>query len=154
MRVAYRIASGFSTSFFARIGQENFGRDLVPSTRRKQPLAYQMVHRAASAGAAPALAYLQLSPLPTGGAPDFQQLLDDLGNLHGLLGNPEGFRFRLIELLVKPTKSFAAVADLPKGHPETAAVVKRALRGDALLEFEGAREYVVGTTRAVSAGGY
>lgn len=118
---------------------------------------YQMVHRAASACAAgrqPALAYLQFSPLPSGGAPDFQQLLDDLANLHGSLGNPEGFRFRLIELLVKPTKSFAAVVDLPKGRLETAEVVKRALREDALFEFEGAREYVVGATRAVSAGGY
>lgn len=116
---------------------------------------YQMVHRAASAcavGKKPALADLRFSPWPDGSNPDCEQLPADLRHLHGLLGSPEGFPFRLIEVLIKPTRSFAAIASLPKGRKETAAAVKQALRGDALFEFEGVREYLVGETKAHGAG--
>lgn len=116
---------------------------------------YQMVHRAASAGAAgrkPALAYLQFSPLPDGSTADCQQLLDDLGHLHDLLGGPEGFPLRLIEVVARPTAAFEGIRSLRKGSGDTAEAVKRALRGEALFEFEGLQEYAVGAVRTLGAG--
>lgn len=99
---------------------------------------YQMVHRAASACAAglnPKLLYLQFTPLPNGTPADCLHLREDLYNLHSLLGSPVDFPFYLVELEVKPTAAYVAIASLPKGSTETAVKMMAALKGDPLFKF-------------------
>ncbi len=99
---------------------------------------YQMVHRAASAGAGvkfPQLAYMLFTPLPDGMPTHWKQYYDDLTVLHGLLGNPSNFPFHLIEVHIVPTKAFEAIADLPKGSAKTAEIVQDALLKSNLFEF-------------------
>jgi len=105
---------------------------------------YQMVHRAASAcasGSKPALSYVQFSPLPDGTRPGCLQVLDDLTHLHEVLGRPEGFSFRLLEVIARPTAAFDEIRNLGKASLQTAESVKQALRGEALFVFDEVREY-------------
>jgi len=93
---------------------------------------YQMVHRAASAckaGKIPRLAYLVFKPSPDPKPAAIPKLRDDLTHLWSLLGNPNGFPFYLVEVQLSPTPAFKAIAPLPKGHKETAPLVKAALSG-------------------------
>lgn len=99
---------------------------------------YQMVHRAASAcsiGKSPRLCYLHFAPPPDQRAATSDQYLADLQHLHGLLGSPAAFPFYLVEVQVRPTAAFAAIAGLPKGSAATSEPVHHALRTGELFEF-------------------
>lgn len=111
---------------------------------------YQMVHRAASAcvaGRAPAMAYIQFSPLPDATPPDIARLKCDLAHLHHLLGDPTGFPFHLIEVEVSPTATFKRIKALPKGSAETARTVRAVLGKEPLFEFTISRWHTVGPAR-------
>lgn len=98
---------------------------------------YQMVHRAASAcglDRAPSLAYLHFVPA-TKGAATSAQYLNDLSQLHALLGSPADFPFFLIELPTQRTRAFQAIEHLKKGEAETGRVVRSALLETALFTF-------------------
>lgn len=99
---------------------------------------YQMVHRAASAcpvNKHPRLAYVHFTPPPDARAATTDQYRDDLTHLHGLLGNPAGFPFRLVEVRATRTPEFEKIALLRKGSAETSEPVRRALRKGGLFEF-------------------
>jgi hypothetical protein len=103
-----------------------------------EAVTYQMVHRAASAcglSRKPALAYLQFSPLPSGGRPEIAKLQSQLSRLSALLGFPSNFPFSLVEVETKPTGAFRRISGLPKSSRETAKIVREALAGEPLFEF-------------------
>jgi hypothetical protein len=98
---------------------------------------YQVVHRAASAcgvDRAPSLAYLHFVPA-TKGAATSAQYLNDLSQVHALLGSPADFPFFLIELPMQRTRAFEAIEHLKKGDAETGRVVRSALLESALFSF-------------------
>jgi hypothetical protein len=98
---------------------------------------YQVVHRAASAcalGRAPSLAYLHFVPA-TKGAATSEQYLNDLSQVHALLGSPADFPFYFIELSMQPTKAFQAIEHLKKGDAKTGRMVRSALLASALFTF-------------------
>lgn len=102
---------------------------------------YQMVHRAASACGSlhsPRLVYLHFVPALgslAASAATTDQYLADLTHLHGVLGHPKQFPFYLVEVVIRPTTSFAKIQELPKRGPITDAAVRAALLGGRLFEF-------------------
>ena len=62
---------------------------------------------------------------------------DDLKSLHGLLGDPVGFPFFLIEVEAIATARFEQIKGSPKGSVETAETVRNALRDGPLFDFSG-----------------
>jgi len=120
----------------ARIDSQNCG-----------DLAYQMVHRAASAaiasgtGGQPAMAYLifQTAGDDAGkGNPRLNPYRDDLRRFRSIIGSPEAFPFFLVSVAIQPTGAFEAISCLSKGRPATREAVRGALReaGSPLFTFD------------------
>ncbi len=103
-------------------------------------VAYQMVHRAASAcceGVHPKLGYLLFFPSPLDSAADPDCVLGELHALWKLLGCPDTFPFYLIKVNIRPTTAFDSIAPLRKGEAETAPRIISALSSDIpLFDFE------------------
>lgn len=111
---------------------------------------YQSVHRAASAcsaSQAPSLVYLYFRTT-AGNSKAKDHYYEDLKHLHGLLGNPSGFRFHLIEMPITPTADFTKIQDLKKGSRETDRVVRATLGGDVLFNFGTPRIRSIGVKHA------
>jgi len=99
---------------------------------------YQMVHRAASACAVasnPKLAYLLFKPSLDPRTANMRTIHDDLTHLWSLLGNPQGFPFYVVEVLLSPMAAFDAIASLPKGNEATGEDVRGALCNEQLFVF-------------------
>jgi hypothetical protein len=96
---------------------------------------YQMVHRAASAcgSTEPQLGYLQFKS--SAGSSRKSSYWTDLCKLHKLLGNPDNFRFHLIEIEVCPTPEFDGIKNLKKGFLATEKEVRRSLLESTLFDF-------------------
>ncbi len=111
----------------------------IPLVEENFPDAvYQMVYHAAAAcyqSARPRLAYVLFTPDPTGTSSTVDQYLADLRYFHGLLGDPENFKFHVIQIGLAPTPAFAAISELPKGLVATANAVRASLKAEPLFEF-------------------
>lgn len=114
------------------------------TTRRLFPddvasVTYQTVHRAASACASaerPQLSYLQFVSGGYGDAYMREKRIADLDRLRDVLGRPDGFPFRLIEIEIESTPAFNQLAALPKGDIQTSTAVQHALSSSALFVFK------------------
>jgi hypothetical protein len=99
---------------------------------------YQTVHRAASACAlsrSPTLVYIHfLAPGVHRSRKYPDHYYEDLKYLHGLMGNPVGFPFYLVEITVEPSPRFLAIQNLTKGLEQTDREVRSAF-SDRLFNF-------------------
>jgi uncharacterized protein DUF6946 len=98
---------------------------------------YQVLHRAASAcglGRTPSLAYLHFTPTVKSAATS-AQYVNDLSQVHALLGNPRDFPFFVIDVPMEETLAFRAIRSLKKGVVETGRAVRAALLATELFEF-------------------
>lgn len=105
-------------------------------------VVYQVLHRAASACAVasvnqlqPHLVYLHFHPSPLPTSATTSQYVADLRHLHALLGNPDGVKFTVVEMPLKPTAAFEIIKDLDKRAKESSAQVKAALCSGPLFTF-------------------
>jgi hypothetical protein len=101
---------------------------------------YQMIHRAASACAAPgetcSLAYLHFHAEQFArGAASGDQYRSDLAYLHELMGRPSAFNFYVVEVSLEATAAFGQIEGLKKGTRETDQAVRRALLSNRLFDF-------------------
>ena len=101
---------------------------------------YQMLHRAASAvatGEQPRLAYFLFKPSPSTQSATPEDIKKRLSELWEILGEPEGFRFYIVEIKMSALEGFEALRNLPKDK-ETSELVSAALQADSpLFEFRG-----------------
>lgn len=107
-----------------------------------QDIAYQVLHRAASAcaaaaetGRAPVLAYLHFHPSPSTSAAPAKQYRDDLQTLCSAMGPKSRLRAAVVEVPLKPTQAFSAIEDLNKHAQESAVRVSQALQAAPLFTF-------------------
>lgn len=105
-------------------------------------VVYQVLHRAASACAVatanqlqPHLVYLHFHPSSLPSSATTSQYIADLRDLYALLGNPDGVKFTVVEMPLKPTAAFESIRDLDKRAKESAAQVKTALCSGPLFTF-------------------
>lgn len=110
-------------------------------------VAYQVVHRAASACAvtgSPSCSYLLFTPRPGGSPAGVDLLQGTLEVFASALGRPTGFPLRLIVVEARPTPAFEHIRALPKGEAATEQAVRRALLGEPIFSFPEYRVHNVG----------
>jgi hypothetical protein len=106
-------------------------------------VAYQQLHRAASACASaatrqrrPELVYLHFHPSPHTKTQTTEEYIKDLTELRRLLGRPSGLKFNVVEVLLKPTQAFDDIRHLDKRSTSTSNSVREALCRGPLFDFE------------------
>jgi hypothetical protein len=111
---------------------------------------YQMVHRAASAcagGRFRGLVYLQFFPLPDRTEAEVTQLREDLAKLHVMLGSPQNFPFRLLEVQLEWNSSFQQLLKLSKELASTGQSVCAALVREPLFQVVGIKTHRIDARR-------
>jgi hypothetical protein len=105
-------------------------------------IIYQMVHRAASAAYVahernlkPELVYLHFAPSPLRSSASTGHYVSELARLHGRLGRPRDFLFRVVEMVLEPTAEFEAIKNLDKHSRTTSQAVRAALCQGPLFNF-------------------
>jgi hypothetical protein len=83
-----------------------------------------------------------LGPL-AGNSAGTERYLEDLNELHHLLGRPSGFPFYLVEVPLEPAPAFDLIKNLPKKALGTAESVKTALIAGGLFRFDQPRVHRV-----------
>jgi hypothetical protein len=110
---------------------------------------YQVVHRAASAcglDRVPSLVYLHFTPA-TMSAETSEQYVNDLSQVHALLGNPPNFPFFLVDVPLQLARAFHTIEHMKKGVAETGQAVRAALLATELFEFGEPDIRRIGATR-------